>query len=180
MKRNLIVGLVLVSLLTILASLPIFAQSKAPVCAPADLIKQLATIKSTGDKTDDMNALLQLAEQIQAQNMACNGMNFTGDGKQALGPFDITKGQYRITLTTWDYSVNATILSIGAAKCVGEGYGKDQLFMMLMNADNMYGPKTVSTHTTIMNTAACRMVIEVDATNILGSKPWTLSIEPIQ
>lgn len=180
MKTRLFVGIVLLLVITVALATPAIAQDKKPVCAPADVIKQLATLKSTGDNAKDIAVLLKLDKQIQAQSIACNGMTFTGTAKKIVGPFDIAEGQYRVTATTWDYMFSAKVSYAGDTACVGDSFMADQLFTMAMNGDNIYGAKVVATYEALLNTQTCRMIIEVDAVSTMGSKPWTLTIEPIE
>src|SRR5437773_9108044 len=76
------------------------AQESKPTCDPSAVIKKANGLTMKGDNKADMETLMRLAAEIQAQNMACSGHTFTGKTATLIGPMDLPKGNYKTTLTT--------------------------------------------------------------------------------
>ncbi len=82
------------------------SPTKSPDCKPADVLKKAAALSSTGDDQKDLAALLKLAADISAQNVACNGLTFKGNIiVKAIGPIEIPPGLYKVTATTRGYLI---------------------------------------------------------------------------
>src|SRR5258708_5046163 len=83
------------------AATAVATQSTSADCRPSDLVKAANALKSTGDNTKDMAALVLLESQIGAMNAACAGLKFKGGTVNKLvGPLNISAGTYKATVTT--------------------------------------------------------------------------------
>jgi hypothetical protein len=82
------------------------AQQQKADCKPGDLFTQAGMLKSSGDSTKDIQTLLKFADAIQAQNIACNGMVFTGSKGSVIGPLELPKGTYKVTVKTKGFFIS--------------------------------------------------------------------------
>ncbi len=141
---------------------PTRAQAEQPKCDPAAVIKQAAALTSTGDVTKDMAALLKLQNDISATNIACNGMTFKGDRSKVFAPFDLPKGQYRMTVTT-EGGFFASTKTVGGGYCTSGD-------LAVIGADKQV------TEEDLISSDGCRIILAVTT----ASDPWALTIEPLQ
>jgi hypothetical protein len=140
------------------------AQADKPKCDPAAVIKKASALKSSGDVKKDMDALVKLQIDIATANIACNGMTFEGKGAKIIGPFDIPKGDYRVTLkTNGFFSAN---LKVRDGTCEGGTFGL--LF-------NIFSGGANSGTEALITSEGCKAIIETS--NVTES--WKLTIEPI-
>jgi hypothetical protein len=148
-------------LLIAAVSFPVAAQDKTS-CEPAALIKQLATLKSTGDSAKDIAALLKIKKQIDAQYIACNGMTWTARAAKILGPFELPKGAYKSILTTKGYFIGEFAAIEGECEVVGS------IFYNIFEGQANDGSEQ------LLTSQGCTAVIKTS--NVSAS--WTLTIEP--
>ncbi len=95
--------LIVLTLLTILAFVSaapqgVAAQTDKPKCDAASVIATANTLKASGDSKADTALLLKLRDQIEAVNIACNGMTYTGQGNKSVGPVTLATGAYLVTI----------------------------------------------------------------------------------
>ncbi len=138
--------------------------TKNPDCKPAALIEKAAKLTSSKDDKKDLDALLKLAADISAQNIACNGLKFSGSGNKLLGPFDLPEGTWKLTVTTKGYF-------IAKAKTISGECDDDTISSFLfMSGQASDGAGEV------VESKGCRLTIAIS--NI--SAPWTLTFEPLE
>src|SRR5205814_150833 len=108
-----------------------------------------------------------LTGAIAAQNQACNGLQFSGEGEKVLEPFILPHGLYKITVkTTGFFILNAQTLSGSDCKA-----GVNQTLF------NLSDEQTKSTAQTTLNIAYdCRILLSTSN----SSAAWALTFEPIQ
>jgi hypothetical protein len=157
--------ILLLSVLLLLPSSTERAQSNKPTCDPASVIAQAKSLKSSKDKTKDMASLLAFAKQIDAANIACNGLKFSGNVAKLLGPFDLAQGSWRVTLTTNGYF-------IGDLKVLSGACTNDTFPLMF----DLFQGQANSGAEALIQSDGCRATIATS--NITA--PWTITIEPIE
>src|SRR5258708_30793621 len=69
-------------------------------CNPAKVFTALNTLKSSGDKVKDLQALNDIALAITTERILCSGFTFKGTGNKVLPPFVLPKGNYTVTVGT--------------------------------------------------------------------------------
>lgn len=134
-------------------------------CKPADLIKKVAALKSSGNNDTDVKALLALRDDITKLNVACNGLKFKGANAKLIGPFDLPEGNYRFTLTTPGFF-------IGELKTLSGSCGGDAIGPMF----SIFEGQAKEGAEALVTSNGCRAAI--NSSNV--SAAWTLTIEPVQ
>lgn len=140
--------------------------SANPSCTPGTLIKSLSAIKSTNDKAKDMDALLKLRDQIDAQYAACDGLFFKGTGNKAIGPITLDSGTYQVHLVTSGYFI--LDLKVISGTCSSNG---DTTSVFIITG----GQATDGADITL-DSNGCRVLLL--PSNI--SAPWTLAMTLLQ
>jgi hypothetical protein len=164
--RRLLLIVAIITFSGVLFTSSVTAQDDRPDCNPADLITQAAALISAGDDEKDLTALLELSQQISAENIACNGFKFEGANAKLIGPFDLPDGLYKTTVTTTGYF--AAKLKVLSGKC--DTGGRSTLLYNLSDGNADTGAEAM------LQSEGCRLVIQTE--NV--SEPWTLTIEPLK
>jgi hypothetical protein len=162
--------LFLLVVLTVLAlatfAAPTIAQENKSACDPGAVIRKANGLTTKGDNKADMEALMKLAADIQAQNVSCSGYTFTGKSSKLIGPFELPKGNYKTTLTTRNrFTARLSVLN---GQCQGSSNSASYYSMSAGEALN--GAEAV------IRSEGCRLVIETSDVRA----PWTLTIEPLE
>lgn len=160
--------LAILVLLLILVPVPMSAQSSKPDCKPGDVIATANALKATGDNAKDMDALIKLSQDISAANIACGGFRFSGSKPKILGPIDLPKGLFMVSLKTdgWG-SAEGKVLD---GQCGNEG---DSVTAFGLNWLNATTPGLIAEY---LASKGCKMTIEIS----LVTTPWELTIEPVK
>lgn len=134
-----------------------------PDCKPADTIKALAALKSTGDKDKDIDALVKAKQSIDAMYSTCRGLSWKGTTvAKLIGPFDLPEGVYKATATTAGFLIiHIKVLS---------GDCEETSLFNLSDGEATTGSETT------YESSGCKILLE--PSNI--SAPWKLTIEPLQ
>jgi hypothetical protein len=145
---------------------PTGAQESKSACDPSSVIRRANGLTMKGDNKADMDTLMRLAADIQAQNVACSGHTFTGKSPVLIGPMDLPKGNYKTTLTSRGrFSARLSVLS---GECKGSSSTAN--YYSLTSGEASTGAEAV------IRSGGCRVVIEPN--NVRGA--WTLTIAPLE
>lgn len=152
------------------------AQSEKKDCKPADVITKAAALKTAGDTTADMKALLVLQNEIQKANIACNGFIFKKTGNGVIGPFDLPEGTFKVTVKTSSATVIGDLKVLkGICKGSNTMTSLGKLFYVI-NTDAMMGNGPEREEEALLESGGCRATIQITSV----TKPYTLTIEPIE
>ena len=159
-----IVALIVVALVTFAA--PTTAQEGKSACDPKSVITKANGMTMKGDNRADMESLMKLAADIQAQNIACSGYTFTGNSSKLIGPLELPKGNYKTVLTTRGRFTGRLNVLSGAC----EGSSRTANYYSITSAEAINGAEAV------IRSDGCRLVIE--SSDVRGA--WTLTIAPLE
>lgn len=138
-------------------------------CQPATVIAAANALKSTGDNKQDETHLLDLAAQIDASNVACFGLKFTGSGKQVIAPFTLPAGVYRVTLlTATDLTAKPTVIS---GTCGGPYFYGNAEYWFAVSDFAQDGVETT------VRSEGCQLILEINQT---FSSAWSIDFNPLQ
>ncbi len=118
------------------------------------------------DNKADMEALMKLAADIQAQNVACSGYTFTGNSSKLIGPLELPRGNYKTVLTTRGRFTGRLNVLSGAC----EGSSRTANYYSITSGEATNGAEAV------IRSDGCRLVIE--SSDVRGV--WTLTIAPLE
>ncbi len=135
-------------------------------CAPAALIKTLATLKTAGDVQRDLDALLNIEQSIKDLDAACKGFSFKGVAPKVIGPISIPTGSYIVHVVTSGYFI--AMIKTLSGTCTGSD-NTNGLF-------NLTAGDAATGADTTFDSTNCRMVIVTS--NV--SSAWTLTFTAIQ
>ncbi len=164
--RLLLTAVMLLVALLAFGSTLINAQDSKSACDPGSVIRKANGLTAKGENKADMDTLLRLATDIQAQNLACSGYTFTGNSSKLVGPLDLPKGNYKTTLTSRGrFTARLSVLS---GQC--QGSSNTASFYSITAGEASTGAEAV------IKSEGCRLVIETS--NVRGA--WTLTIAPLE
>lgn len=164
MRRLCVLSLLLLCLLPT-SSAPVAAQ--AADCNPAPLYEQAAKLKPSGDAKNDIADLSKLADSIRQTSITCNGFKFEGKSNQVIGPFELPKGTWLVTLTIkGNFGLDGTLLD---GKCTEGGYAIENTIFYASTGEAIDGMGVV------IKSEGCRLLLTTES----ADEPWTLTFEPI-
>jgi hypothetical protein len=152
------------------SGIPTAAQTDKPECDPGKVIAKAANLKSSGDKTADMDALIKLRDEIGAANIACNGLTFKGDSAKVIGPFVLSPALYKLAVKTKE-SIILKARSMAGSDC------KQDVEGILFNDLRLSADKPdIDAEATWDVQLSCRVILEI----VNSRNAWTITLEPLK
>jgi hypothetical protein len=174
MRRLIFLAFLVIVVISVLAIQPTNAQTPTPTptsdCKPSTVISRATALRTSGDPRRDLELLNNLMADIQALNVSCNGLRFSGRGNKVLGPFALPVALYRVTArTTGDLSVDFQSVSRGDCGTGSVGSSKINLLSLSRGQGD--------------NGAEAAMDIRFDCKAVFitsnSRDTWTLTVEPL-
>jgi hypothetical protein len=142
--------------------------AQVPECDPAPLFEKANQLKGSGDVQKDAATLAEFADEIAQTNIVCNGYRFEGKSNQVIGPIELPKGIWVLTITTKGFFQLKAKLLTGTCKEDDSSIEGSYLFS-LSNGEAIEGAGA------IVDSAGCRVIFTTE----LASEPWRLTFEPV-
>lgn len=163
------IALLIVVLLIGLAGSAAKAQSTpSATCDLTIVSEELSNFKPSGDNTKDIAALAKARDDIGQAIIACQGMKFEGTANKILGPIDLPKGLFLITLKTNGYgSAEGKVLD---GTCDNNPGDTSAFLLGALSSDNP------NVRAQSLTSEGCKFTVDIE----LVTAPWTLTIEPLQ
>jgi hypothetical protein len=177
MKRLTLLTILLCAVLPLMLSTQqAVAQTDKATCDPAAILNKVASLKSTGDSSGDMDALVMLAKDIQKMHALCDGHVIAGRGNKVIPPVLLKAGSYRVSVeTTRAFSLKA-ISSEGEECLIDHIWGTESGDTDVPFIKTGFSEKPPLSEAPLVAAKDCQVVFQVER----SSAPWTLIIEPLR